>query len=167
MHQAHIIVSVIIIIIILIILFSIFFLSLKFQVRERGCNWCTIFRYQRTHESFQCERCMPWSNRIAIGKWCSRSVYCTKDDGQIHFSWFRYADFSLFFCEISDFVKFLFSKFLMLIFLHIGNTMTTEKIVDRIIKHRIEFERRNLKKEKKEIEAFEALKKEKQNEKAG
>lgn len=45
--------------------------------------------------------------------------------------------------------------------------MTTEKIVERIIKHRIEFERRNLKKEKKEIEAFEAMKKEKQSEKAG
>lgn len=48
-----------------------------------------------------------------------------------------------------------------------GNTMTTEKIVERIIKHRIEFERRNLKKEKKELEVFEALKKEKQKEKAG
>lgn len=45
--------------------------------------------------------------------------------------------------------------------------MTTEKIVDRIIKHRIEFEQRNLKKEKKEIEAYEALTKAKQNEKAG
>lgn len=48
-----------------------------------------------------------------------------------------------------------------------GNTMTTEKIVDRIIKHRIEFEQRNMKKEKKEIEVFEALTKAKQTEKAG
>lgn len=48
-----------------------------------------------------------------------------------------------------------------------ANTMTTEKIVDRIIKHRIEFEERNLKKEKKEIEAYEAMTKAKQTEKAG
>lgn len=52
-------------------------------------------------------------------------------------------------------------------FVYAGNTMTTEKIVDRIIKHRIEFEERNLKKEKKEIEAYEAMTKAKQNEKAG
>lgn len=45
--------------------------------------------------------------------------------------------------------------------------MTTEKIVDRIIKHRIEFEQRNIKKEKKELEAYEALIKAKQNQKAG
>ncbi|KAL5281171.1 Pect family protein [Megaselia abdita] len=38
-----------------------------------------------------------------------------------------------------------------------GNDMTTEKIVARIINHRIEFETRNIKKEKKEIEAFAAL----------
>lgn len=44
--------------------------------------------------------------------------------------------------------------------------MTTEKIVERIINHRIEFEQRNLKKEKKEIEVYEALKA-KQNEKSG
>lgn len=49
----------------------------------------------------------------------------------------------------------------------IGNTMTTEKIVERIIAHRIDFEQRNLKKEKKEIEAYEALTKAKQNEMAG
>lgn len=48
--------------------------------------------------------------------------------------------------------------------MHAGNTMTTEKIVERIIKHRIEFEQRNMKKEKKEIEA---LTKAKQTEKAG
>lgn len=48
-----------------------------------------------------------------------------------------------------------------------GNTMTTEKIVERIINHRIRFEQRNLKKEKKEIEAYEALIKAKQNQKAG
>ena len=45
--------------------------------------------------------------------------------------------------------------------------MTTEKIVERIIKHRMEFEERNIKKEKKEIEAYEAMTKAKQNEKAG
>lgn len=37
------------------------------------------------------------------------------------------------------------------------NTMTTEKLVDRIIQHRLEFELRNRKKEKKELEAYEAL----------
>lgn len=45
--------------------------------------------------------------------------------------------------------------------------MTTEKIVDRIIKHRLEFEQRNLKKEKKELEIFEAFQKNKETEKAG
>lgn len=45
--------------------------------------------------------------------------------------------------------------------------MTTEKIVERIISHRIQFEQRNLRKEKKEIEAYEALVKAKQNQKAG
>lgn len=48
-----------------------------------------------------------------------------------------------------------------------GNTMTTEKIVDRIISHRLEFERRNIAKEKKEIEAFEALQRAKKTQKAG
>lgn len=33
-----------------------------------------------------------------------------------------------------------------------GNKMTTEHIVERIIRNRIEFEQRNFKKEKKEIE---------------
>ncbi|XGW32380.1 hypothetical protein V3C99_017156 [Haemonchus contortus] len=37
--------------------------------------------------------------------------------------------------------------------------MTTEKIIQRIIEHRLEFERRNRKKEKKEQEAFAALQK--------
>lgn len=44
--------------------------------------------------------------------------------------------------------------------------MTTEKIVERIINHRILFEQRNAKKEKKEIEAYEAIKA-KENQKAG
>ncbi|KAE8737862.1 hypothetical protein FOCC_FOCC016674 [Frankliniella occidentalis] len=39
------------------------------------------------------------------------------------------------------------------------NDMTTEKIVDRIIMHRLEYEERNKKKEKKELAAFEAHKK--------
>lgn len=48
------------------------------------------------------------------------------------------------------------------------NTMTTEKIVERIIKHRIEYESRNRKKEKKEIEAYEAFQRaNKQTQKAG
>lgn len=38
-----------------------------------------------------------------------------------------------------------------------GNDMTTEKIVERIIKHRIEYETRNIKKEKKESEVYAAL----------
>lgn len=48
-----------------------------------------------------------------------------------------------------------------------GNTMTTERIVERIIRHRIEYEERNQKKEKKEMEVFEAVQKMKQTEKAG
>lgn len=48
-----------------------------------------------------------------------------------------------------------------------GNDMTTEKIVDRIIKHRLEFEQRNIKKEKKELEILEAFQKNKENQKAG
>lgn len=38
-----------------------------------------------------------------------------------------------------------------------GNEMTTEKIVNRIIKNRLEFEARNLKKEKKELELLKSL----------
>lgn len=38
-----------------------------------------------------------------------------------------------------------------------GNDMTTEKIVERIIRNRLEFEARNNKKEKKEIECIEAM----------
>lgn len=45
--------------------------------------------------------------------------------------------------------------------------MTTEIIVGRIISHRLEFIKRNNKKEKKEIEAYEALQKSKEAEKAG
>lgn len=48
-----------------------------------------------------------------------------------------------------------------------GNDMTTEKIVERIIKHRLEFEQRNLKKEKKELEIMEAFQKNKSTQKAG
>ncbi|XP_023177498.2 ethanolamine-phosphate cytidylyltransferase isoform X2 [Drosophila hydei] len=48
-----------------------------------------------------------------------------------------------------------------------GNDMTTERIVERIILHRLEYERRNQAKEKKEIEAFEALQRQKQTHKAG
>ncbi|XP_038206343.1 ethanolamine-phosphate cytidylyltransferase isoform X1 [Zerene cesonia] len=43
--------------------------------------------------------------------------------------------------------------------LNSGNTMTTEDIVQRIIRHRLEFEERNTKKEKKEIAAMQALEK--------
>lgn len=50
--------------------------------------------------------------------------------------------------------------------LHSGSDMTTEKIVDRIIKHRIEFETRNIKKEKKEIEVYAALQRAKEVEAA-
>lgn len=38
-----------------------------------------------------------------------------------------------------------------------GNDMTTEKIVQRIIQNRLEFEKRNNAKEAKEIAIFEAL----------
>ncbi|KAM7353600.1 phosphoethanolamine cytidylyltransferase isoform 3-T3 [Cochliomyia hominivorax] len=48
-----------------------------------------------------------------------------------------------------------------------GNDMTTERIVERIINHRLEYERRNKAKEKKEVEAFEALQRAKQTQKAG
>lgn len=37
-----------------------------------------------------------------------------------------------------------------------GNTMTTEKIVERIIRNRLEYEERNMKKEKKEMAIIEA-----------
>ncbi|XP_061386504.1 ethanolamine-phosphate cytidylyltransferase-like, partial [Musca vetustissima] len=47
------------------------------------------------------------------------------------------------------------------------NTMTTERIVERIISHRLEYERRNKAKEKKEVEAFEALQRSKLTQKAG
>ncbi|CAG9864346.1 unnamed protein product [Phyllotreta striolata] len=38
-----------------------------------------------------------------------------------------------------------------------GNDMTTEKIVDRIIRNRLEFENRNMKKETKELEVLKSL----------
>ncbi|XP_045464494.1 ethanolamine-phosphate cytidylyltransferase isoform X2 [Harmonia axyridis] len=44
-----------------------------------------------------------------------------------------------------------------------GNSMTTEKIVERIIRNRIEFEARNIKKEKKEMDLIKALEAQKNN----
>lgn len=38
-----------------------------------------------------------------------------------------------------------------------GSIITTEQIVERIIKNRIEYEERNVKKEKKELAVYEAL----------
>ena len=40
-----------------------------------------------------------------------------------------------------------------------GNDMSTKKIVDRIIRNRLEYEARNVKKEKKEIEVYETIQK--------
>lgn len=40
-----------------------------------------------------------------------------------------------------------------------GSTITTEQIVERIIKNRLEYEERNVKKEKKEIAVYEAMQK--------
>jgi ethanolamine-phosphate cytidylyltransferase len=48
-----------------------------------------------------------------------------------------------------------------------GSKMTTEQIVERIIKNRLEYEERNLKKEKKEKAVFDALKTQKAAEKSG
>lgn len=48
-----------------------------------------------------------------------------------------------------------------------GNIMTTEQIVERIIKHRLDYESRNLKKEKKEVDLINAMQKNKNAEKAG
>uniref|UniRef100_A0A1A9W0P7 ethanolamine-phosphate cytidylyltransferase n=1 Tax=Glossina brevipalpis TaxID=37001 RepID=A0A1A9W0P7_9MUSC len=48
-----------------------------------------------------------------------------------------------------------------------GNSMTTERIVERIISHRLEYEQRNKVKEKKEMEAYEALQRAKLTQKAG
>lgn len=49
-----------------------------------------------------------------------------------------------------------------------GNTITTEQIVERIIKNRLEYEERNLKKEKKENALIEAMaKSQKAAEKSG
>lgn len=44
-----------------------------------------------------------------------------------------------------------------LVIVNSGNEMTTEKIVSRIIANRLEFEARNLKKEKKELELLKSL----------
>ena len=38
-----------------------------------------------------------------------------------------------------------------------GSEMTTEKIVERIIKNRLEYEKRNTKKEEKELAIYEAM----------
>lgn len=48
-----------------------------------------------------------------------------------------------------------------------GSTITTEQIVERIIKNRLEYEQRNIKKEKKEIAIYEAQKSQKVAEKCG
>lgn len=48
--------------------------------------------------------------------------------------------------------------FLILQILNSGNSMTTEDIVQRIIRHRLEFEVRNTRKEKKELAITKALK---------
>lgn len=50
------------------------------------------------------------------------------------------------------------SKFIIV---NSGNDMTTEKIVERIIRNRLEFETRNSTKEKKEIELIKALEEQK------
>lgn len=42
-----------------------------------------------------------------------------------------------------------------------GNDLTTSKIVERIIKNRLEFIKRNEQKEQKEVKVFEALQKKK------
>lgn len=47
-----------------------------------------------------------------------------------------------------------------------GNSMTTERLVERIIMHRLEYETRNINKEKKELAIYEAYKKSK-NERSG
>ncbi|XP_022245772.1 ethanolamine-phosphate cytidylyltransferase-like isoform X2 [Limulus polyphemus] len=46
--------------------------------------------------------------------------------------------------------------------LHSGSDLTTQKVVERIINHRLDFEARNKKKEKKELAAYEALMKQKE-----
>lgn len=48
-----------------------------------------------------------------------------------------------------------------------GSSITTEQIVERIIKNRLEYEQRNLKKEKKEMAVIEAMKSQKVAEKSG
>jgi ethanolamine-phosphate cytidylyltransferase len=48
-----------------------------------------------------------------------------------------------------------------------GSTITTEQIVERIIKNRLEYEQRNLKKEKKEMAVLDAMKSQKIAEKCG
>ena len=44
-----------------------------------------------------------------------------------------------------------------------GNSLTTEKLVQRIVERRLDYENRNAKKEKKEILAYEAFMKAKRN----
>uniref|UniRef100_A0A4W5JX86 Uncharacterized protein n=1 Tax=Hucho hucho TaxID=62062 RepID=A0A4W5JX86_9TELE len=48
-----------------------------------------------------------------------------------------------------------------------GNGLTTDDIVQRIIKNRLQFEARNQKKEAKEIAVFEAMKRQAEGEQAG
>ena len=48
-----------------------------------------------------------------------------------------------------------------------GSTITTEQIVERIIKNRLEYEERNMKKEKKENAVIEAIKSQKDADKSG
>lgn len=42
-----------------------------------------------------------------------------------------------------------------------GNSLTTEKLVQRIVERRLDYEKRNARKEEKEIAAYEALQKSK------
>ncbi len=48
-----------------------------------------------------------------------------------------------------------------------GNDMTTDKIVQRIIKNRLEYEKRNAKKEAKELNIYESMQQKKMVEKSG
>ena len=50
-------------------------------------------------------------------------------------------------------------NFYILQILDSGNTMTTEDIVQRIIRHRLEFEERNSRKEQKEIATMKKIQK--------
>jgi hypothetical protein len=91
----------------------------------------------------------------------TRSLFSAKNNGKIRVIGFRLVYHSKYTLAI------VLIYFFFILSIIAGNDMTTEKIVERIIRHRLEFEQRNLKKEKKEVEAYDAFQKSKVAQKCG